>query len=197
MLSAKRLALRRSRMWARDGAAPLPRRGRRLIPRMGQLLLSLALLASLGRPTPAQRRPLPPEEQEGVNKAIDRGVQYLKKTQQKNGTWAAPDVGHPVGHSVGYAALSALTLLECGVPPNDPVIQRTARYVRSQQATVEGTYDLSLGILLLDRLGDPKDKKLIQKYALRLVAGQTATGGWGYKCPRLSRPVEMELMTAL
>src|SRR5262249_1836794 len=97
----------------------------------------------------------------------------------------------------GYAALPALTLLECGVPPSDPLIQRTANYVRSKRVTLNTTYELSLAILFLDRLGDPQDKKLIQTYALRLVAGQTATGGWGYRCPPSGPNGEKELMTAL
>jgi hypothetical protein len=157
------------------------------------LLFSLTLLSALGSTAQAQRLPLPPEEQEWVNNAIDRGVRYLKEKQQKSGTWPKRNNEH----SVGYAALPALTLLECGVSPSDPLIQRTAHYVRSKRASLATTYELSLSILFLDRLGDPSDKSLIQTYALRLVAGQTATGGWGYRCPLIGPNVQKELMTAL
>jgi hypothetical protein len=159
----------------------------------GWVPLGVALLFALAMPVRAQRLPLPPDEQEAVNEAISRGVDYLKRTQQKSGTWAK--VG--VGHRIGYAVLPGLTLLECGVPPSDPIIQQAAHYLRTRAAKLDTTYELSLGILFLDRLGDPKDKKLIQTFALRLIAGQSTTGGWGYKCPLLSRPAQMELLTAL
>jgi hypothetical protein len=168
---------------------------------MGLVALGLLLLtASLA---PGQRLQLPAHEQEEVNHAIDRGVAYLKKTQQKNGTWADPLGnwagaqlhGHP--YAIGCTALPGLTLLECGVPASDPIVQRAAQFVRSKVAGIDRTYELSLAILFLDRLGDPKDKKLIQTFALRLIAGQSATGGWGYKCPLFSEKSQMELLTAL
>jgi hypothetical protein len=166
------------------------------------VLLGMLLLTAPA--APAQRLPLPPDEQEAVNHAIDRGVAYLKQTQRKNGTWARPNErGANLRHfllksyQAGYAALPGLTLLECGVPPSDPIVQQAAHFVRSKAAKMDLTYELSLSILFLDRLGDPKDKKLIQTLALRLIAGQSATGGWGYRCPLLSKPVQMELLTAL
>jgi hypothetical protein len=146
---------------------------------------------------PAQRLPLPPDEQQVVNNAIDRGVAYLKRTQQKNGTWAQAHVTVHGKHPAGYATLPALTLLECGVPASDPMIQKAAQFLRSKAAKLDATYELSLAVLLLDRIGDPKDQALIQTFALRLMAGQSATGGWGYKCPLLSGAAQKELLTAL
>jgi len=162
MSGTKRFALRR----------PLSRK-----PNLsGWLSLSLVLSLAPSALVQAQHLPLPPDEQEAVNEAVRHGVDYLKDTQQKSGTWAK--VG--VGHRIGYAALPGLTLLECGVPASDPVIQQAARYLRSRAGTLDTTYELSLGILFLDRLGDPKDKKIIQTFALRLIAGQSMTGGSGY-----------------
>jgi hypothetical protein len=137
----------------------------------------------------AQPSWLAPEEQEKVNQAIDKGVQYLKKTQAVRGTWAP---GAP--HHVGYAALPGLTLLECGVPADDIRVQKAARHVRTATPKMLQTYELALSILFLDRLGEPADEKLIETLALRLVAGQTATGGWTYGCPILSEEDERELV---
>ena len=193
MLGTKRLALRRSGMWKTGSAIPKIRVDRRLSGRAVLMWCGVALLIALGPPVQAQRLTLPPEEQDAVNHAIDRGVDYLKASQFKTGTWAqlkAP-------HEVGYSALPGLTLLECGVPPSDPIIQRTARFVRSKAASLNTTYELSLIILFLDRLGEPRDKKLIQTLALRLIAGQSATGGWGYKCPVLTPAIHAELLAAL
>jgi hypothetical protein len=166
-------------------------------------LIALGLLLLTASLAPGQRLQLPAIEQEDVNHAIDRGVAYLKKAQRKNGTWADPLGNWPGaqihGHyyAIGCTALPALTLLECGVPASDPSVQRAAQCVRSHAAGIDRTYELSLAILFLDRLGDPKDKKLIQTFALRLIAGQSATGGWGYKCPLFGDKSQMELLTAL
>ncbi len=166
-------------------------------------LVALALLLLMASLAAGQRLQLPAHEQEEVNHAIDRGVAYLKRTQQKNGTWADPLANWPGaqlhGHyyAVGCTALPALTLLECGVSASDPIVQQAAQFVRTKAAGIDRTYELSLAILFLDRLGDPKDKKLIQTFALRLIAGQSATGGWGYRCPLFSNKSQMELLTAL
>src|SRR5690349_20490929 len=86
----------------------------------------LAVMLSIGGPVRADRLPLPPGKQAVVNGAIDRGVLALRASQFPDGSWAAPNKGH----RAGYAALPALTLLECGVPPNDPAVQRAAFFVR-------------------------------------------------------------------
>lgn len=174
-----------------------------LPPRIVNSLVALALFLLTASSAPAQRLPLPPNEQEEVNNAIDRGVAYLKRTQQKNGTWANPRGNwaearfHGHYYAIGFTALPGLTLLECGVPANDPIIQQAAHFVRSKAAQLDRTYELALAILFLDRLGDPIDKKIIQTLALRLMAGQSATGGWGYKCPLLGSKAQTELLTSL
>src|SRR5262249_28246044 len=42
------------------------------------------------------------------------------------------------------------------------------------------TYQVALCLMYLDRLGDPNDVILVQMLAVRLLAGQTKDGGWGY-----------------
>ena len=99
------------------------------------------------------------------------------------------------------AALPALTLLECGVPPSDPIVQKAAALVRAQvrqAVTSRDTYQLALAVLFLDRLGDKRDAELIQFLALRLVAGQRlADGGWDYTCPQFDKPVIKTLLQHL
>jgi hypothetical protein len=133
---------------------------------------------------------LPPVEQERIKKAIERGLAYLRKNQGPDGVW-------PGGYPIGLAALPGLTLLECGVPSSDPQVQKAAGYVRSAIAKFDRTYELSLTILFLDRLGDPRDEALIQSLALRLIGGQTGAGGWYYTCPVYSPDDERKLLAAL
>ncbi len=118
-------------------------------------------------------------DQQKINAAIEKGVAYLKQSQNANGTWAS-------GHGVGYAAIGGLTLLECDTPAKDPAVQRAAAFVRAHTAKLNSTYELSLAVLFLDRLGDSRDRPLIQGMALRLLAGQNDCGGWTYTCPPLS-----------
>lgn len=135
---------------------------------------------------PPMRPPDPPwvprEVQTKVHAALQRGVAYLRTQQQANGSFSG-------SHAVGLAALPALALLECGVRRDDPVIQKAAAFLRDKGPRLHAdreTYELSLAILFLDRLGDPADRPLIRDLALRLVAGQRSDGGWSYDCATLS-----------
>src|SRR5262249_5720843 len=94
-------------------------------------------------------------------------------------------------------ALAALTLLETGMAKNDPAMQKAIAFVRKNALALDRTYEISLALLLLDRVEDPTDKETIEKLALRLVAGQNATGGWSYFCPILSDADHQALLETL
>jgi len=141
-------------------------------------------------------------EQRKIDDAIVKGVWFLKGKHLPDGTWGDTGPGGTPNLSVGYAALVALTLLECGVPAADEQITQAAEHVRQQAPGVGllnfGTYQTTLAILFLDRLGAAKDKELIQYLALRLVAGQRPDdGGWGYWCPLVDRKATQKLLTQL
>src|SRR5437016_1678789 len=97
----------------------------RLLPPVALLAAVLALNAAT--PARAEPLPLPAADQARVDQAIERGVTFLKKSQGPQGTWADAR-----GRPLGYAALPGLTLLECGVPANDPAVRRAAAFVRRQ-----------------------------------------------------------------
>ncbi len=119
-------------------------------------------------------------DQEAIKRAIDRGVEALRKLQSSDGTW-------PHTH-IGATALAGLALLECGVSAEDAAIQRAAYAVRKAAANnLTHTYSVSLSLMFLDRLGDPADEPLIESLTKRLLAGQQAdSGGWTYYCPGIS-----------
>ena len=114
-------------------------------------------------------------DKEVVQRAIDQGINFLKANQLPDGSWPH--------EYIGATGLVGLTLLECGVPRADPAVQRAAQLVRRTSITLTHTYSLSLSILFLDLMGDPADEALIESMAVRLLAGQTAQGGWVYQCP--------------
>ena len=144
--------------------------------------------------------PLNGEKQKRVNKAIEAGLVYLRRTQLPNGSWTRPPIASGLNTGMmsgGYAALAALTLLECDVPREDPAVQKAARFVRQNALTQTRTYEISLAILFLDRLGQVKDGPLIRSLALRLAAGQSAQGGWRYTCPLLKPAQEEKVLQIL
>jgi hypothetical protein len=145
-----------------------------------------------GKPKP----PVPVTEK-NVKQAIQRGAQFLRKrlVDPKDGFPFIKDLGHPIG----VGALSGLALLEAGVDPKDESIQVVARMIRAAhgQITFSYTYDISLALLFLDRLGEKDDEAQIRHLALRLIAGQTTNGGWSYSCPRLKEQDEERLLAFL
>jgi hypothetical protein len=69
-----------------------------------------------------------------VQKAIDRGVAFVRSKQGQNGAWTYPGVG--AGTDTGATALVGLTLLECGAPASDPQVQQAA-FVWSMERVAE------------------------------------------------------------
>src|SRR6185437_9382000 len=101
---------------------------------------------------------------------------FLRRQQRADGSW-----GHQTGKvgkrfTPGITALSALTLLECGVSVKDPQVQRAATYLRQRMPDLTVAYSISLAILFFDRLGEPSDVARIRTLALRLLAGQKTSG---------------------
>ena len=114
-----------------------------------------------------------------VQRSIDRGVAYLRKTQTERGRWDEYS-----GQSCGASALCTLALLNAGVPRDDPTILRAMRYLRGIVPTE--TYSVSLQTLVFCQLGAAGDIQAIRRNVETLVriqnkAGQPIRiGGWGY-----------------
>src|SRR5687768_5221803 len=106
-----------------------------------------------------------------VKKAIQKGVDHLRKTtkfgsNQLNGKY-----------TTGPRALVGWTLPEAGVDAKDDFVKRLADETRLACIGMDQTYNISVAIIFLDKLGDPGDKALIQSLALRLLGGQNKLGG--------------------
>lgn len=137
--------------------------------RVGGVLVAFVLL-----PLPARAA-----EEDPVRKAIDRGVTVLKKMQDDKPDAERKGRGRRL-HDSGAPALVGLTLLECGVPADDKVVQKLAGQLRKDCVELDHTYSLALAIMFFDKLGDPGDVALIQSMGVRLLGGQGNTGGWTY-----------------
>lgn len=150
-------------------------------------------------PAPAAPAPKPPDDgltddQRQVNQAIDRGVEYLKLQLARLLDGAQPEQQIQGAFKGGLMAFMGYTLLECGVPASDPLLQRTAAEVRSLSGTPK-TYSLATTLVFLDRLGDANDRPIIRHVALRLVLGQGNGLLWSYDCPSVG-PEEQEQIWA-
>ncbi len=136
-------------------------------------MLVLTLLVSVARPVRAE------VDASAVQRSIDRGVAYLKKSQTKRGGW--PEHG---SQSCGLSALCVLALLTSGVPAEDPQIVSAMRYLRDIEPTQ--TYSVALQTLVYCQLGAARDLGAIRRNVEWLVRQQIQTGSperigaWSY-----------------
>ncbi|MFO0804919.1 MAG: hypothetical protein U0791_17565 [Gemmataceae bacterium] len=160
---------------------------------LASIVFAALLLASETGRAPAQPKAgdLPPLNQAAIDESIARGVEYLKATQNADGSWGdGPNV-------IGITALTGIALIESGTRTSDASIAKAATYLRTKAPTLSRTYPLALTIIFLDRMKNPKvDDPTIQSLACRLMGGQTMTGGWGYEVqggPRGARVSDAEV----
>ncbi len=140
----------------------------------GRWLLIVAFFVPLA----ASCRPARAEiDAASVQRAIDRGVAYLRKTQNQRGGWQ--EFG---GQSCGLSSLCTLALLNCGVDKDDPAMVTAMAYLRSFQP--KETYSVALQTLAFCQLGAARDLGQIRNNIELLVQNQKTggerIGAWDY-----------------
>ncbi|MGB7346617.1 MAG: DUF4159 domain-containing protein [Pirellulaceae bacterium] len=120
-----------------------------------------------------------------VQRAIDRGVTYLRKTQSERGGWEEFS-----SQSCGASSLCTLALLNAGVSRDDPDLIRAMRYLRGIQPGE--TYSVALQTLVYCQLGAAGDLPRIRRNVEVLVREQIKDdalakrgGAWGYGGERI------------
>jgi len=180
----------------------------RLLP---ALLLALLMPLSWGRAVAGEHVPAKPSgpsaRDAALKEAIGRGVAYLLKTQNKDGSWGSPatnlhDIYAPIPGSqrsfqVASSALALSALLEVGGPAANvkAAIQRATTYLLGHHAvrrirpnTLYNTwalfYSLETFARLLAREENPHQRQRLQKAAALCVSNlqryEFVEGGWGY-----------------
>jgi hypothetical protein len=109
-----------------------------------------------------------------VTKAMERGSLYIRRHQLRDGCWQHR------GHRLGETALAGLALLAAGQPSDSPAVAAATRAVRQLALSNWETYDVSLAVMFLDRVGDREDSEIIRRLGHSLAAGQAANGCWTY-----------------
>jgi len=145
-----------------------------------RLVLSLTVSAGfLAEPTLMQAQEKESVTAAQVRAAIDKGVEYLKRVQNKsNGSWT--QVGP---YPKGASALCALALLECGEDSKSAHMVKAIDFLRAGDPP-EKTYVLALQTMVLAADDPEKHKLLILRNARLLERSQVKegikAGGWGY-----------------
>ncbi|WDQ19171.1 DUF4159 domain-containing protein [Rhodopirellula sp. P2] len=141
------------------------------------MLCALTLLAGAAQRCMAQNNP-GRIDAPTVQRAIDRGVEYLRKSQTDRGGW-----DEYTGQSCGLSSLCTLAWLNAGVSRNDPDMLRALHYLRRFEPTQ--TYAVSLQTLVFCHVGALEDLPRIRRNVAWLTAQQKAAnsrnpGAWNY-----------------
>ncbi|HEV3263852.1 MAG TPA: prenyltransferase/squalene oxidase repeat-containing protein, partial [Gemmataceae bacterium] len=137
---------------------------------------------------PAQARPREEPLVEKVQKAINSGVGFLRDQQRQNGDWEV-NADSQTWHG-GWTSLAMLALLNCGIKPHDPMIQRGLKWLRGVEA--KDTYVVGLQTMVFAAAGETKDLGRIQRNVDWLIEAAVRDGGgdikgWSYKKARPGR----------
>ena len=147
---------------------------------------ALALLAVVLASLPATAAP--PDEQEAVarvNRAIDKGKEYLKSRYQPDNKWESFWISN-LGSPGGVTALVTLALLTCGERPDVEPVRSALDYLRGLPP--EKTYVVALVTMALAEARLPADRTRIAANARWLIDTALRQGnkiiGWGYPYPK-------------
>lgn len=131
-----------------------------------------AAAATAGGAARAQTQPAPVA---ATRTAISRGVAFLRKTQQSEGTWKTNQTGR---HAGGVESLVVLAALEAGLPQNDPMIVKALRLIDATEP--RRVYVRAIRTMVYARLTGRAYAARLATEAAWLARNQTRSGGWGY-----------------
>ncbi len=118
-----------------------------------------------------------PVTPELVERAIAKGVDFLRQKQSQDGSWKGHD-----DYNSGQSALVLLALLNCGVSPDDATLADGLAYLKRTKPTK--TYESALQTMVYCAANPVQFKKYIEFNVQWLQKAQTKTGaekgGWGY-----------------
>ena len=102
-------------------------------------------------------------DQDALEASIDKGLTWLRGLQQADGSFGLPPGTDTLetGFPMGYSALATLTLLKCGVAPDDPAIARAFDHLYSLPA--RKTYSVSMLLLAIEARFAPPPEDVDEK----------------------------------
>jgi hypothetical protein len=153
---------------------------------MSRLALAgvIALLCTFPNVAPAQTRVRKPEPLvDKVRRSIEDGVRFLRAQENNTGNWEKDAIAADSKYTTGETSLAMLALLNAGVPPSDPIIQRGLKYLRGKK--LDHTYVVSLQTMVYALAGQSEDRERIQENVKWLENARVMTDkgellGWTY-----------------
>ena len=121
------------------------------------------------------------EADDEVEQAIARGAEFLLKEQGADGTWPECPRGH--GQPMGPTALATYALIESGVSPKDPRIEKALELL-ARDTGEHRTYILAMRISAFGaawKKGDGRWEPALRRDASRLIRA-TPDGSYWYDC---------------
>ncbi|MCY2970142.1 MAG: hypothetical protein NTZ30_05675, partial [Planctomycetota bacterium] len=110
-----------------------------------------------------------------VRVSIDKGIQYLRDMEKGKGNWEL-DAESNIRKG-GWTSLAMLSLLNCGVPPEDEMMKRGLEYLRGIPPAQ--TYTVGLQTMVYCLAKQPQDRDRIQRNVDWLKAAKLKDG-WSY-----------------
>lgn len=115
-----------------------------------------------------------------IRDSIDKGIQYLRSKEAAAGGWEIDPAC--TGYSGGWTALAMLALLNAGVKPDDPIIDRGLEILRAKDP--QKTYVVGLQTMVFATAGRKEDAQRIQRNVDWLIDARVMEGnelrGWTY-----------------
>jgi hypothetical protein len=111
--------------------------------------------------------------QPAIDAALERGIAYLLKEQQRDGSWPCNQRGFPTGQT----ALCVYTLLRCGLGTDHPAVARGLEFLN--QNTPEETYSAGYCLMAWEATLDPQYRPRIELVLQSLLEWQSK-GHWSY-----------------
>lgn len=134
----------------------------------------VAALFTLALAARSQDPPATPPLALRTNRALARGIAWLRTQQKPDGTFP----GHETDHPGGITAFAGYTLLKSGVSRTDPTLWSALRAIENVE--FKTTYSAAVDLMLLEALNDAKRTAANARAPFdALLAGQTL-GVWGY-----------------
>lgn len=130
-----------------------------------------------------------------IKEAINKGVDYLLKSQESDGTWQ-PTLGMYKSYPEGATALVLYSLIRSKemvkdkdrVKRIDAAVEKTIKYLLDYKIKPQGgreQYTIGIIIMALEALNPQKYKDKIKELTNHLIMRQKEDGCWGYgKIPK-------------
>jgi Prenyltransferase and squalene oxidase repeat len=109
-----------------------------------------------------------------TNRAIARGLAWLRKEQRQDGAWS----GHEGEHPGGETALVCYALVKSGVGRGDPMLQ--AGLTSLNGVEFQSTYSAAVDLLLCEALNDPKRFGSSSRASFDFLLAEQKDGLWAY-----------------